>query len=139
MASKKDMEMNEAYIRLIHILKEGSSGLKRSKRKSYAALRKHGYDSPEYKTAQGRADQKDVEGRKREIEPKQEKRTRALANYERESSRAHRKAEKKGLKKGEFHKVWTKGRARPQITTQADKDKAEETERKARITQKGMP
>ena len=139
MASKKDMEMNEAYIRLIHILKEGSIGLKRSKRKAYAALRKHGYDSPEYKTAQGRADQKVVEGRKREIEPKKEKRKRALANYERESSRAHRKAEKKGLKKGEFHKVWTKGRARPQITTQADKDKAEETERKARMTQKGMP
>jgi hypothetical protein len=139
MASKKDMEMNEAYIRLIHILKEGSSGLKRSKRKAYAALRKHGYDSPEYKTAQGRADQKDVEGRKREIEPKEEKRERALANYERESSRAQKTAEKKGWKKGEFHKVWTKGRARPQITTQADKDKAKETERKARMIQKGMP
>jgi hypothetical protein len=47
---------------------EGSGGIKKLKRKAYAILKKHGYDSKEYKAAQARVDHKDVEGRQRQLD-----------------------------------------------------------------------
>ncbi len=47
---------------------EGSAGIKRLKRKEYAILKRYGYDSPEFKAAQARTDEKDREGRQRQLD-----------------------------------------------------------------------